>query len=173
MIEVERHESLPSCRAELRQRDPAVEVGVGRNDRFRKVEQAETPCSLVLVVTVAENPGAASMAPPSFSAPVPFARVRSVHHAEARPTDDFRSDDILIMADLVGIDLAIMVFIEKPEKPLGILLHFIESQLGIVVAIGPVKPVGEGVIFTASWAERLAHRADEHPARTTRVMGGS
>ena len=69
---------------------------------------------------------------------------------------------------LVGIDLAVMIDVENGKEALGILLHLGEREPAVMIAIGLREPVGERVVVTSCRTERLAHRADEHPAAAVR-----
>jgi hypothetical protein len=189
MINVERLEAKECRLAKLFDRHAAVEVGVGRNDWFRKGEEAEALSALKAIVTssAAPAPAAASTSASTMTAAsatvttatatvtaalaaAAAAIVRAGHHHEpgASAGSNLRSDDIFVMRGFVGIDFPVVIGVEQSEEPIGVQLHFIGRDLTVVIAVGLGEPGGKHVLATALGAKRLAHRADEDAAEMVR-----
>jgi hypothetical protein len=88
---------------------------------------------------------------------------------EAGTGPDLRSDHILVMFGLLGIDFPVVVGVEDSEEAIGVLLHLVGTDLAVMVAIGLPEPVSERVLAAHRGSERLAHRADEDAAKLMRA----
>ena len=71
VVEIQRYEALDGRLAEFVERDAAVEVGIGGNDRFGEVEQPVATGTLVGVVAAAAWNDAATAATASAMPPPP------------------------------------------------------------------------------------------------------
>jgi hypothetical protein len=188
MVDVEGLEAKHRRLAELFDRYAAVEVGVGRNDRLRKGEEAEALSALKAVLAPSASPAPAAAAASTMtttSATVTTASaaviaalataaaagiVRAGHHHEpgASTGSNFRSDDILVMGGLVGVDFAIVIGVEQSEEAIRVQLHFVRRDLAVMVAVGLGEPGGKHVRAASLRSKRLAHGADEDAAEMVR-----
>ena len=83
-----------------------------------------------------------------------------------------RGNDVLVAADLVRIDLAIMIDVQKREEPFCVLLHLFDGEAAVMVLVRLLKPVRERVVIAARGAERFPHGADEQAPRMVRGGNG-
>jgi len=167
MVEIEGHEALHRRLAELVERHAAIEVCVGGDNRFGKVEQTVATGTLVSVVPAAcpEMMPATAAAVTAASAAFALFSGSGKFHRVVRTAPDLGRDHFLVMGGLVGIDLAVMIEVEHGEEPFGVLGELGDRQIAVMVGIGLVEPVGERVVAAVAGPERLAHRADEEAAR--------
>ena len=65
------------------------------------------------------------------------------------------------MGDLVGIDLAVGVGVERLEESLGIGGHFVGGDRSVMIGVGLSEPGGQAFGARRAGEERLAHRTHE------------
>ena len=94
-------------------------------------------------------------------------------HLEMLAARDLGRDYSLVTGDLVGVDFPIMVDVQGGEESRGILLNFLEIQSAVMIPVGLAEPVGERVVVAPRWAERLAHRTNEHASMAGKGGGRS
>lgn len=77
---------------------------------------------------------------------------------------DLRGNQIFVSAYLVWIDFPVVIDVKHRKEAIRVLLHLVERQLAIVIAVSLSKPVNKRVVLAPIRAKRLAHRTDENAA---------
>src|SRR5665213_3645025 len=138
MVGVEHQKALARGVEEFLPRNAAIEVHVGRDHRLGDVEEGETAGALqarfelasILAFALASIPAAAfaatalthAAAAPAHSpaSAAPAAAAASAAHpavaAHLHPDLDFGRDVVLVMGDFVGIELAVVIGVERREE---------------------------------------------------------
>jgi hypothetical protein len=109
----------------------------------------------------------------STTVPTTASALRPIHccHCEMGGARDFRRDNGLISLDLVGIDLSIIIDVEKRIETVRVCLHLIKRKLAVMVAVGLLEPVGDAV-GAAIGSKGLAHGTDEQSPAVARGRAG-
>ena len=163
VIRVQQKESLAGDFAELFARYAAVEVQVGGGDWLRDVQQGKAAGSLRPYDTVAGIVGFRRIRVVELG--ISSSDVLGVH--VGRLALDLWGDRGLVMCDLVGVDLTVVVEVERGEKTIRVLLHLVDGKEAVMIAVGLGEPVRQRVLPT----EGLSHRADEESAVMPRRQG--
>jgi len=187
VFHIKEAEALGCSFAKLLARDAAVQIGVGRGDRFGNCEQAEPASAGFIVASEASAEVTASRASsvmPSAAAtsstmittlavaatPNVLA-LRCFCRGKHRASPNLRRDNLLIVSDLIRIDFAIMIRIKQVEEALRIGGHFVESDRTVMVPVGLFEPNGQAVLSLGPSEKWLSHRTHESKSCSERVFG--
>jgi hypothetical protein len=138
------------------------------------IASATTLTATATRATTAATPAMTAAAISAASAPLTFVagfgRCGELHRVSAAGSD-LGGDDFLVAGDIVGIDFAIMIDVEKGEEAIRVALHLVEGQSAVMIAVGLGEPIGEAIVAAVARPKWLAHRADEQATAAARDQG--
>ena len=174
-VYIEGEKPLLRGKPEFTLRYAAIEVGVRGNHGFGEIEKAVSARALMLVgVERADETAASAMVMTAASVTfTPTLRVAGFHQfpVEMFAGLDLWRDHFFVMGELVRIDFAVVVQVEQREEAVGILLHLFQCQPPVMIAIGLLEPIRQGVVCSPVRPKGLTHGAYEQAAAASGRIG--